>query len=251
MEKYFNINEAGRSVRCKLYAADPAAVKRVVVYGHGFGGHKDNKAAEHYAEHLMKKHRDAALITYNAPCHGDDVRQTLSLDDCMLYIRLVTDYARGRFHTDELYGYATSFGAYQFLKYIADNGSPFRKIVLRSPAVPMYEVLSGRIMEPDDLKKLKKGKPVLVGFDRKIKVNAAFLDELRAADIRVLDYAPFAQDILILHGTEDEVVPFDSARAFAEKNGIRFVAVENAEHRFKDPLKMDIATKQADAMFGF
>ena len=45
MEKYFDINEAGCSVRCKLYADDPRAVRHAVIYGHGFSGHKDTRAA--------------------------------------------------------------------------------------------------------------------------------------------------------------------------------------------------------------
>ena len=38
MEKLFDINESGYSVRCKLYCSNVNAVKRVVIFGHGFGG---------------------------------------------------------------------------------------------------------------------------------------------------------------------------------------------------------------------
>lgn len=251
MEKYFNINETGCSVRCKLYARDPSSVGRVVVYGHGFGGHKDNKAAEHFAEHLLKKHKDVAVLCFNAPCHGDDVRKTLLLEDCGLYLGIVTDYAKRRFGTDALYGYATSFGGYLFLKYLSEHGSPFCRLALRCPAVNMYEVLSSRIMAPADVKALGRGKPVSVGFDRKIKVTQRFLDDLQAADITARDFSPFAQDILILHGTADEVVPFEQSEAFAARNGIRFIAVEGADHRFKDSLKMDFATKHILEFFDF
>ena len=95
-----------------------------------------------------------------------------------------------------------------------------------------------------------EGKPILVGFDRKIKVTQAFLDELKAADITQRDFTRLADDILILHGTKDEVVPFDSSKAFAEKNSIRFIPVENADHRFKNPLTMDAAIKEIEEFFG-
>ena len=39
--KYFNINEKGHSVRCKLYFNDLRAIKRVVICLHGFTGHMD------------------------------------------------------------------------------------------------------------------------------------------------------------------------------------------------------------------
>lgn len=244
MEKYFNINREGNSIRCKLYYRDLKAVRRVVVCGHGFTGNKDNKATERIADFVLKKHKDAAFLIYDAPCHGDDVKKKLQLNDCMTYLRLVTEYAKTTFKTDGLYGYANSFGGYQFLKYIAENGSPFVKLVLRCPAVEMYKVLSDSIMETADLKALKNGKPVLAGFERKIKINKDFLDSLKASDITAYDYAKYADDILIMHGTKDEVVDFDSVRAFAEKNAIRFVPIENADHRFKDPKAMDAAIRE-------
>ena len=249
-EKYFNINEYGSSIRCKMYLNDIKSVKRAVICGHGFGGHKDNKAAERFADYNLKKHKDTAVITFNAPCHGDDVKKKLTLDDCDTYIKAVTEYSAKQFRTDELYGYATSFGGYLFLRYISDNASPFKKLALRCPAVNMYDVLSQRIMSPAEQKALSRNKPILVGFDRKIKVTQAFLDELKAADITQRDFTKLADDILILHGTKDEVVPFDSSKAFAEKNSIRFIPVENADHRCKNPLTMDAAIKEIEEFFG-
>ena len=49
MEKYFDINESGYSVRCKLYCANIHDIKKAVIFGHGFGGHMDNKACEKFA----------------------------------------------------------------------------------------------------------------------------------------------------------------------------------------------------------
>ena len=251
MEKYFSVNEQGCSIKCKMYCDTPKAIKRVVVYGHGFGGCKENKVAKRFAEYVLKKHKDIAVVIYDAPCHGEDVKKKLVLSDCGLYLELVTRYVKKQFHTDELYANANSFGGYQFLKYISENGSPFCRIVLRCPAVGMYDVLSKTLMSPEDRKALSRNKPVPVGFDGKISVTQTFLDELKEADITVRDFRPYADDILILHGTKDEVVPFDSVELFAQKNGIRFIAVENADHRFVDPHKLDIAVKATAEFFGF
>lgn len=250
MQKYFSVNEQGSSIRCKLYCDSPKGVKKAVLYGHGFSGHKDNKAAQRFAEYVLKKHRDVAIVTYDAPCHGDDVKKKLSLSDCGAYIGAVAGHIKGQLGADELYAYATSFGGYQYLKYITENSNPFRRIALRSPAVNMFDVLSARIMTPDERKALSKNKPVSVGFDRKIRVTQSFLDELKEADITVRDFHAYADEILILHGTKDEVVPFDVVEAFARKNNIRFISVENADHRFIDPKHMDIAVKEAAGLFG-
>ena len=140
--KYFEINKNGYNIRCKVYFEKGETVRFAVITGHGFGGHKDNKAAERFAEHLLKKHKDAAVITFNWPCHGDDVRKKLSLGDCDAYLDLVVKDTAEKYPEAALYGYATSFGGYLFLKFIHENGSPFRKIALRCPAVCMYDVLT-------------------------------------------------------------------------------------------------------------
>ena len=250
MEKSFNVNSNGFCISCKLYANDKAEIKRVVLFGHGFAGHKDNKAAERLAKHLLSKNRDAALMVFNWPCHGDDVRKTLRLEDCGSYLHELINYIRETYPDSELYGNATSFGAYLFLKYVSDHGDPFKKLALRCPAVNMYDVVTKAVMTDDDLAKLEKGKPVLVGFDRKIKLDKSFTDSLIEADISVRDFTDRCDDILIMHGTKDEIVPIESAMAFADDNLIEFVPIEGADHRFKDPACMDKAIKLTAAFFG-
>lgn len=249
-EKVFYINDSGASIHCNLYCTDIKNLERVVLYGHGFGGHKDNKAAERFAKKATAKHKNMGVVTFNLPCHGDDVRKTLILSDCGEYISLVLKYIRSKFNVSEIYGYATSFGGYLLLKYIADNGNPFKKLALRCPAIDMHSVISNSIMTDSDKKALAHNKPVSVGFDKKIKINKTFIDDLKASDIRKYDYSDYCDDILIIHGTKDEVVPFESSKEFAENNFIDFIAADNADHRFVDPLLMDNAIKDIIVFFG-
>lgn len=251
MEKYFEINQEGQNIRCKLYFNKNAVPEKVVLFGHGFAGHKDNSAAQKFADRVLTKYKGIAVLTFNLPCHGDDVKKKLTLQDCMTYIRLVIGYIQAELHCAEIYAYATSFGGYLVLKYIAEFGNPFVKIAMRCPAVNMAEVLTGIIMKSDALDQIRKGKNVQVGFDRKIEVSRSFLDELAQSDIQKIDYLDFADDILILHGTKDEVVPFEADRVFADNNVIEFVPVENADHRFQNPAWMELATKTVLEFFGF
>jgi len=249
MQKYFDINESGYSVRCKLYCSSVNAVKRAVIFGHGFGGHKDNKAAEKFAAKIISKHRDIGVVTFNWPCHGDDARKNLLLSECDTYLTLVIDHVKKWFDTDEISGYATSFGGYLFLKYTAEHGNPFRKIALRCPSVNMYAAITNRLMTADDLEKIQKNKPVLVGFDRKVKISRQFLEDLKKSGISETDYMDYADDILILHGMKDEVIPFDDSAAFADRNVIEFIPVPNADHRFTDPKTMDLAIHEIIEFF--
>lgn len=244
MHRYFEINENGHNIRCKLYCQDSKTINRIVIFGHGFGGHKDNGAAEKFAQRMISKYKNTSLITFNWPSHGDDVKKKLQLQDCSDYLALVIAHVRQKYQTEEIYCYATSFGGYVMLKYILEHGNPFRKIALRCPAVNMYDVLTSAIMASEELGALQKGKDVLVGFDRKILVSPSLLEDLKQKDIRQWDYLEYAEDILILHGTADEIVPFDSAGSFADNNLIEFIPIEGADHRFRDPGKMDVAIKQ-------
>lgn len=250
MGTYFDINEQGCSIRCKLYATNPREVKRVVVFCHGFGGHKDNRAAETFAQRAVSKRKGTAVVVFDWPAHGTDARKNLALEDCDTYLSLVISFCKQRFATDELYAYGTSFGGYLLLKYLAEHGNPFRKVALRCPAINMHDTLLATVMEADDLAKLEQGKPVLAGFDRKVKISPAFIQGLAQADVRTHEFFDMADDILILHGTADEVVPMETSATFADNNVIEFVPVEGADHRFRDPKKMDAAIARIIAFFG-
>lgn len=251
MEKYFEINKNNQNIRCKLYYDKQHPIEKVVLFGHGFAGHKDNGAAQKFADRVLTKYKGIAVLIYNLPCHGDDVKKKMVLQDCMTYMSIVLDYIKIEFNTDKIYSYATSFGGYLVLKYIREYGNPFVKIALRCPAVNMAEVLTKTIMKNDELEMILKGKNVLVGFDRKIEVNRQFLTDLEQSDIQKNDYLDYADDILILHGTKDEVVPFEAGEKFAENNLIEFIPVENADHRFQNPACMELATKKVLEFFDF
>lgn len=249
MEKYFSVNAEGCSIRAKIYAPEQEMVRQLVLFGHGFGGHKDNKAAERFAKHLLEKNKNAAVVTFDWPCHGDDVRKTLRLEDCSTYIRLIVDFLNERYQKPALFAYATSFGAYLFLKFLSEEHNPFVKIALRCPAVNMYDVITTAIMTENDCKLLAKGHTAPVGFDRKVEIDNSFLDSLRQADITRRDYLPMADNLLILHGTKDEIVPFFAVKSFAEKNVIEFDAIKGADHRFQDPRSMDLAIARIAGFF--
>ena len=251
MAKYFNVNAPGHSIHCKQYAADHSRPDKAVIFFTGFAGHKDNTAAEKFAEKLLSKQKNVIVVVFNWPAHGDDVKKKLTLEDCDAYIELVTDAVRKIPDVRELYAYGTSFGGYLLLKYISEHGNPFRKIALRCPAVDMYDVLTRTIMRNDEYERIRKGKDAMVGFDRKILVTPEFLDSLRTNDIRQRDFLDYADDILIIHGTSDEVVPFESVRTFSENNVIEFIPVEKADHRFQNPTHMSLANKMAMEFFGF
>ena len=240
MTKYLDINDSGYSVRSKLYCNDMRNIRKMIIFFHGFGGHKDNHAAERFANFILSKYKTTAMLIFDWPAHGDDARNKLHLSDCMLYVDFVLKYVKERFGVTDLYATGTSFGGYVILRYIAQKGNPFRKIALRCPAIRSYDIIY-HIMTEDDREKIAKGKDVLIGFDRKVKISQDYLDELLAADITKEDYLDYADDILILQGSEDEIVPPDTVLEFCDNNVIECILIEGADHRFRNPTLMDQA----------
>ena len=236
-----DFNEDGCSVRCRLYASNARSLRGLVIYCHGFAGHKETKAAQRMARALMAKKKDWGLLCFDWPCHGQDGRKKLSLSDCLQYLDIVVRQARALWQPEELLACATSFGAYCLLNYLVRYGCPFGRIALRCPAIDMYTLLTGTILPPLELEKLEKGKPAEAGFDRLIRITPEFLAELRENDLRRMDFLPWAEQILILHGTKDEIVPIGSVESFADEQLMEFEPVENADHRFQDPKIMDLA----------
>ena len=250
MDKHYSVNTDGYSIRCKLYVDKPGEIKRIILFGHGFGGHKDNKAAERFARRVIGKNKGVGVITFDWPCHGEDARKLLRLSECDTYLRLMLADIEEHYAPEELFAYATSYGGYLFLKYISEHGNPFRKIALRCPAIDMHDVLVKNVLTAEELAKIGKGKPELVGFDRKVAIDQTFLDSVKEADIRQRDFIDFADDILILHGTKDEIIPPDTVKDFAENNVIDFIPVEAADHRFMNPASMDYAIVKIIDFFG-
>jgi len=237
--KYLDINNPGYSIKCKVFCDSFREVQHVIVFTHGFGGSKDNKTAEHFAETMLSKMKKTALIAFDWPCHGTDVRKKITLEDCDTYLTMVLDYIRTQMNVTDICAYGTSLGGYMLLKYIHDNGAnPFRKIALRCPAISLGDIMYEKNVTDENRALLAKGKEIAVG---KIMIDQAFLDGTKAADIRTWDYIDYADDILILHGTKDEVIPIEDSKIFAENNVIEFIAIEDADHRFQDLNKMKLA----------
>ena len=181
MEKHFDINEYSRSIRCRMIISNKDKQTRtfphVVIVTHGFGSNKETTGTTKFGEHITAKYKGFAVIAFDWPCHGNDARKKLTITECLAYLQIVTNYARNTLDANDLYIYASSFGGYITLRYLLESGNPFRKIALRCPAIRMHDTLESAIPDADKAK-LKKGKDILVGFTRKMKIDQSFLKDM-------------------------------------------------------------------------
>lgn len=250
MNKYFDINEQGFSIRCKLYYnKDLHNHKNVVIATYGFGGNKDNKAIEKFADRITTKYKGYVVLCFDWPCHGMDARNKLILEECITYMECVVAYARHQLNAEKIYNYSSSFGAYITLRLLHErNANPFDRIAFRCPAIKMYDAMAKNMTE-DDWNKLNKGKEILRGHDRKLKLAKDFFDDLREHDVAQHDYIEFADQIIMIHGTKDEAVPFSVVEEFSENNIIVLYPVVNADHPFSNPDYMDYAIQKMIEFF--
>lgn len=244
MEKHFDINRGGYSIRSRLIVNDSDKSTRtfddVVIVTHGFGSSKETAGTLHFGEHLTSKYKGFAVIAFDWPCHGMDARKKLTIEECLTYLTLVTEYAREEMKAKRIYNYSSSFGGYLTLRYLIEKGNPFTKIALRCPAVCMYQSMMSCLTE-DDKNKLRKGKEISIGFERKMKVDKAFFEDLKSFDVMDHEYFDFADSMIIIHGTKDEMIPMEESRRFAENNVIEFIPVKGANHPFQNPDHMALA----------
>lgn len=240
-EKHIDINENNESIRCRVMTeSDARSFEKAVVVTHGFGSSKDVANITRFAEKYLSKNKDALVIAFDWPCHGQDGRKKLELSDCMDYMTLVVKFVKDTYGAKDIYNYSVSFGGYLTLKYIAEIENPFKKIALRAPGINMHDLMLKNVPE-NDMDKFEKGKEVTVGFERKMKIDKTLTDDLAKSDVRKYEYFDFADSMIIIHGTEDEMVSIQDSITFCENNVIEFVPVDGADHAFRNPKLMDTA----------
>lgn len=240
-EKNFDINEGGCSVRCRLMTdSKNRTFDRAVICTHGFGSSKDVANITRFAEKELAKHSDDAVIAFDWPAHGKDSRKKLELPECMEYLCLVVKYAKEELGAKQIYNYSVSFGGYLTLKYMAEVENPFTRVALRAPGVRMHDLML-KYLDEADREKVEKGKEVQIGYSRKMKVDKSLFDDLAASDVRKYEYFDWADSMIVLHGTKDQMVPIEDSEEFCENNVIEFIPVDGADHPFRNQKLMDAA----------
>ena len=140
---YFSINEEGVSIRSKFYGTDARTYKRIVIFSHGFGGHKDNKSAEKFAEKIFSKYKDIAVISFDWPCHGEDAIKQLALSDCDKYLGLVIEYAKKTYSAEELENASGTYSNSDFVRQTVGIGN----VCERAAVLALTEQFSGELPE--------------------------------------------------------------------------------------------------------
>ena len=224
-------------VKFRLYGN--GGEQRVLVYGHGFGGHSDNNTAMHIIGDVVPG--GVAVLTFDLPCHGEDpTTGALNYDQCQQYWLAAMQYANKNYKANNISIFVNSFGAFLLLNYLKNKTIIYDKIILQCPAIFMYNITKYILLpvhnyKPEDIDKA----PVNLGYERELIIDKKFLDDLSKNAINCFTNKNF---FYILQGQQDDVVNNQNNKRFYDKffeNRYKIFYFLNADHRFKKPGELE------------
>lgn len=214
----------------KLYSE--GAPTRAVLAVHGFGGSKESLAVSGLAERLCPA--GYLVAAPDLPCHGGrtEPESELTPERCLADIRAVLGWLGGRF--SDISAFATSFGGCCILRLIELDGDPFRKIVLRVPAVNMADSLIRciKLFQPGFTLEQAESEGFHVKMSRELHIPFDFYGKLQELN-EVRSCAAWDKpEILTIYAGKDELVARQDTEEFLRLNPrIQRVCIEGSGHR--------------------
>ena len=201
---------------------------RTVLAVHGFGGSKDSLAIEGLAERLCPV--GFRVAAPDLPCHGErtETESRLSPENCISEIMAVERELSAE------YAFGTSFGGALLLRRIELYGDPFRRIVLRVPAVNMADSLLRcmQLFQPGFTLEQAESSGFHVKMSRELNIPYSFYGKLLELNEVRHCAAWNTPDILAVYAGSDELVARKDTEEFLRLNPeIQRLCIEGSGHR--------------------
>ena len=213
--------------------------KTIVIAMHGFAGDRKSGCIALLEEQLEKM--NVGLLKFDWPCHGESEidGDALTIQNCLSDLNYVVEYIRKKYKNCNIIAFSTSFGGYLTLLYNYYNPNVFNHIILRSPAIKMYDVVKNNLMKEQMKLELRKNGYFHYGFERILKVSLEFINELRDENVFKLYGDKDLNYISIIHGTDDDIVPISDSKLFSDIHNCTIYPIEGADHRYKKNGELD------------
>lgn len=215
---------------------------------HGFGGSKESLAIQKLAERLCPKGIDVAAPDWEA--HGERGRDfsRLSVGGCISDLRAAERFVAENI-SDNIGVFSTSFGGYITLLRMEEDSAPYRRTVLRVPAVNMANSLinAARLSDPSasEEKARAEGRFVL-RMAESFEVPFSLYEELAARSCVRSCSAWRGAGIFTVYAENDELVRRADTEEFLRLNDIPSKMMSGCGHRMAEPAeKLDEALDAA------
>ncbi len=207
--------------------------KTAVIVAHGFASSKESPTVKMLMENLPKY--GMAVMALDFPAHGASPvnGDLLTVKNCTADLADVEKHVRELLPEAEVGYFGSSFGAYITLIYLMEHETEGTKAFLRSTAVNMSEYFLELTAE-ERAALDEHGYFILDDSVRPVKITEEFIEDLKAHDIMAA-FECKGQELLMIHGSEDEDIAYDRAKAFAEKYDIDLVTISGGDHRLSIP----------------
>ncbi|MBQ9018004.1 alpha/beta fold hydrolase [Candidatus Saccharibacteria bacterium] len=211
----------------------PDGANTIIIATHGFCGDKKSSCISLLEENVNQV--GAGLVKFDWPAHGDSPVEgdQLTVANCLADLDAVVKHVREKYPNAKLVPFSTSFGGYVTLLYIQEHPNDFAHVILRSPAINMYDVLSDSIMDDAARESVREKGSFRFGFERPIDVTDRFVEELKQNNVQEALRGMPLSNVTIIHGTSDDLVPFSDSQDFATQHGAHIYPVTGADHRYK------------------
>ena len=151
--------------------------------------------------------------------------------------------------------FASSFGAYITLLYLAAHPFPNTKAFLRSAAVDMYGIIQQWIVSSPMWHKSEDGNAQYdyispeYPYQREMRITRAFVSDL--ARYRPSERYPIANPpkLAMIHGSLDATAPIAEARELAVRTSAVFKEIPGGEHRLIGPGELETVQTEALQFF--
>ena len=210
----------------------PEKMKKVIIAVHGFGGDKNSTVIVALANELNKY--NIGLVCFDFPAHGQSEvdGNYFTVENSINDLNEVEKYVKEKYKLP-IGIFATSYGAYITLLNIGKNKKEYSDVILRCPAIDMYNIFRKNILNISQEEFKQKGYCEL-GYERKINIIYEYFEELEKNNVKEI-VSNLNIPIVIIHGTEDNMSPIKDSieleRKFKEK--VILEKVYGADHRFK------------------
>ena len=217
-----------KNIKYKIFRGEQA--NQILLCLHGFAGDKESSVVDAIGLSLQKDH--ITTIAFDLPCHGEDqTKGSFSLERCREYLVDVVEQISK--YKMPINIFATSFGAYLYLRFLAEK-QDFKNVILRSPAVDMHNIIFKIIKEHDYSVEDLKTKTLNLGYGRELLIDKQFVASLKLPQISKQN----SNFINIIQGKKDELIDCEFNERYFEKyfpNNHRFHYFAQADHRYKNP----------------
>jgi alpha-beta hydrolase superfamily lysophospholipase len=202
-------------------------IRGVVLGVHGFASSKDSATQRAVAKTAVRQ--NLAAICFDFPAHGDSPigEECFTVENCKQDLLSAAKHCREQYSDVPKYLFASSFGGYMTL--LCKDDLPEFRMVLRAPAVTMGEHVLLDLLETTEEAFRQRG-TIPFGAGRPLNVPFRFYEELQN---RPVMQQACDQPVLIVHGNQDEVVPYDDVVRFCSAHPtVQLCTLYGAGHEF-------------------